>query len=111
MTTDGRTDGRTDGQRHNIIRPVFRRAYKNSKAARPENIRAEAIKADTEFAVTILHNLFNKIWEMEKVPAQWKEGHVIKLPKKETSRTAATIAASYSCQCHVGFSTKSFRRE
>jgi hypothetical protein len=29
MTTAGRTDGRTDGQRHNIIRPVFRRAYKN----------------------------------------------------------------------------------
>jgi hypothetical protein len=29
MTTDGRTDGRTDGQHHNIIRPVFRRAYKN----------------------------------------------------------------------------------
>jgi hypothetical protein len=22
-------DGRTDGQRHNIIRPVLRRAYKN----------------------------------------------------------------------------------
>ena len=27
--THGRTDARTDGQRHNIIRPVLRRAYKN----------------------------------------------------------------------------------
>ena len=27
--TDGRTDGRTYGQGHSIIRPVFRRAYKN----------------------------------------------------------------------------------
>ena len=54
---------------------------KNGKAAGPDNIPAEAIKADTETAV-ILHSLFSKIWEKEEVPAQWKEGLVIKLPKK-----------------------------
>ena len=54
---------------------------KNGKAAGPDNIPAEAIKADIETAVTILHSLFRKIWEEEEVPAQWKEGLVIKLPK------------------------------
>nr|KAG5688148.1 hypothetical protein BaRGS_028441 [Batillaria attramentaria] len=32
--------------------------------------------------VNMLHSLFSKIWEKEEVPAQWKEGIVIKLPKK-----------------------------
>nr|KAG5696075.1 hypothetical protein BaRGS_017187 [Batillaria attramentaria] len=36
----------------------------------------------TETAVNMLHSLFSKIWEKEEVPAQWKEGIVIKLPKK-----------------------------
>nr|KAG5686382.1 hypothetical protein BaRGS_018690 [Batillaria attramentaria] len=55
---------------------------KNGKAAGPDEIPAEAIKADIETAVNMLHNLFSKIWEKEEVPAQWKEGIVIKLPKK-----------------------------
>nr|KAG5701640.1 hypothetical protein BaRGS_019329 [Batillaria attramentaria] len=52
---------------------------KNGKAAGPDQIPAEAIKADTETAVNMLHSLFSKIWEKEEVPAQWKEGIVIKL--------------------------------
>nr|KAG5685972.1 hypothetical protein BaRGS_017411 [Batillaria attramentaria] len=63
---------------------------RNGKAAGPDEIPAEAIKADTETAVNMLHSLFSKIWEKEEVPAQWKEGIVIKLPKKGTSGTAAT---------------------
>ena len=55
---------------------------KNGKAAGPDNIPAEEIKADTETTVTILHSLFSKIWEKEEVPVQWKQGLVIKLPKK-----------------------------
>ena len=30
----------------------------------------------------MLHSLFSKIWEKEEVPAQWREGIMIKLPKK-----------------------------
>ena len=30
----------------------------------------------------MLYSLFSKIWEKEEVPAQWKEGIIIKLPKK-----------------------------
>jgi hypothetical protein len=87
---------------------------KNSKAAGPDNITAEAMKADTELAVTILtilYNLFSKIWEKEEVPAQWKEGLVIKLLRKETLGTAATNEASWSCLYRVRFSTGFFWRE
>ncbi|KAI8484441.1 hypothetical protein Bbelb_378740 [Branchiostoma belcheri] len=58
------------------------KSLKNWKAAGPDEVPAEAIKADTETAVSMLHSLFNKIWEEERVPAEWKEGILIKLPKK-----------------------------
>ena len=54
---------------------------RSGKAAGPDEIPAEAIKADIETAVQMLYSLFSKIWEKEEVPAQWKEGIIIKLPK------------------------------
>lgn len=30
----------------------------------------------------MLHPLFTKIWEEEEVPGDWKEGYLIKIPKK-----------------------------
>ena len=48
---------------------------KNGKAAGPDEIPAEAIKADTETYVSILYiYLFNKIWEEESIPEEWKAG-------------------------------------
>ena len=55
---------------------------RSGKAAGPDETPAEAIKADIETAVQMLYSLFSKIWEKEEVPAQWKEGIIIKLPKK-----------------------------
>ena len=55
---------------------------KNGKAAGPDNVPAEAIKADVETATAMLDSLFTNIWEQEQLPAQWKEGILIKLPKK-----------------------------
>ena len=55
---------------------------RNGKAAGPDEIPAEAIKADLDTAVSVLHSLFGKIWEEGKVPAEWREGLIIKLPKK-----------------------------
>ena len=55
---------------------------RSGKAAGPDEIPAEAIKADTETAVNMLYSLFSKIWEREEVPAQWKEGIIIRLPEK-----------------------------
>ena len=79
---------------------------RSGKAAGPDEIPAEAIKADIETAVERLYSLFSKIWETEEVPAQWKEGIIIiKPPKKETLGTGATIEGSCSCQRQARFST------
>ena len=55
---------------------------KSGKAAGPDEIPPEAIKADLDTAVNILYGLFSKVWREEQVPSQWKEGLLIKLPKK-----------------------------
>ena len=55
---------------------------KNGKAAGPYNIPAEALKADLETTVEMLHTLFEKIREEKEMPADWKEGYLVKLPKK-----------------------------
>ena len=54
---------------------------KNGKAARPDGIPAEALKTDVETTADMLP-LFEKIWEQEEMPTDWKDGHTIKLPKK-----------------------------
>nr|KAG5707958.1 hypothetical protein BaRGS_025096 [Batillaria attramentaria] len=79
---------------------------RNGTAAGPDELPAEAIKADTETAVNMLHSLFSKIWEKEEVPAQWKEGIVIKLPKKrdlrdcsmQLPRDHAPVSARQDCE-------------
>ncbi|CAH8465462.1 unnamed protein product [Schistosoma haematobium] len=58
------------------------RQIKRGKAAGPDNIQAEALKADVAVTARILHILFNKIWDEEQVPTDWKEGLLIKIPKK-----------------------------
>ena len=55
---------------------------KDRKATGPDNIPAEAIKADKDISTELLYNLLGKIWEREEIPVEWKEGHLIKLPKK-----------------------------
>ena len=58
------------------------RHLKNNKAAGPDDCCAEAFKADIETSVELLYPLFKKIWEEEDVPLDWKEGYLVKLPKK-----------------------------
>ena len=58
------------------------RQIKSGKAAGPDNIPAEALKSDIEITANMLHLLFKKIWEEEQVPMDWKEGYLIKIPKK-----------------------------
>ncbi|VDO52843.1 unnamed protein product [Schistosoma margrebowiei] len=41
---------------------------KSGKAAGPDNIPAEALKADVAATARILLILFNKIWDEEQVP-------------------------------------------
>ncbi|CAH8471399.1 unnamed protein product [Schistosoma rodhaini] len=58
------------------------RQIKSGKAAGPDNIPAEALKANVTATAKILHILFGKIWDEEHVPTDWKEGLLIKIPKK-----------------------------
>ncbi|VDP20585.1 unnamed protein product [Schistosoma margrebowiei] len=58
------------------------RKIKSGKAAGPDNIPAEALKSDIEETTNMPHLLFTKIWEEEQVPMNWKEGHLVKIPKK-----------------------------
>ncbi|VDP84882.1 unnamed protein product, partial [Schistosoma mattheei] len=58
------------------------RQIKNGKAAGPDNIPAEALKSDVEVTTSMLYPLFKEIWEKEQVPMDWREGHLVKIPKK-----------------------------
>ncbi|CAH8605695.1 unnamed protein product [Schistosoma haematobium] len=58
------------------------RQIKSGKVAGPDNILAEALKAHVAATARILHILFNKILDEEQVPKDWKEGLLIKIPKK-----------------------------
>ncbi|VDP02961.1 unnamed protein product [Schistosoma margrebowiei] len=49
---------------------------------RPHDIPAEAMKSDIEVIACMLHVLSMKICEEEQVLTDWKEGHLIKTPKK-----------------------------
>ena len=53
-----------------------------NKAAGPDTIPPEALKADLETTAQILQGLFLKIWNEEEFPKEWREGHLVKLPKK-----------------------------
>ena len=53
-----------------------------NKAAGPDAIPPEALRADVKTTVDMLHGLFEKIWNEEQFPKDWKEGHLVKLPKK-----------------------------
>lgn len=55
---------------------------KNGKSAGTDNLPIDLIKADTEQAIDMLHKLLNKIWANEELPQEWKEGLIIKIPKK-----------------------------
>ena len=55
---------------------------KNNKAPGPDNIPAEELKADIETSTQMLYELFGKILEEAEVLLEWKEEHMVKLPKK-----------------------------
>jgi len=55
---------------------------KNGKAIGLDNINLEVLKADPEITVEMLYPLVEKIWKEEKIPEEWDEGLIIKIPKK-----------------------------
>ena len=58
------------------------RSLKSGKVAGLDGIPPEALKADIQTSTEMLHPLLCKTWEQERVPDDWKKGHLVKLPKK-----------------------------
>ena len=70
---------------NNITEEEVKKAIKqlkSGKAPGSDNIQAEVLKADINITAKMLHPLINQIWEEEMVPGQWREGLLVKLPKK-----------------------------
>nr|KAG5691042.1 hypothetical protein BaRGS_021253 [Batillaria attramentaria] len=58
-----------------IIKAI--KSLKSGKAAGPDGIPPEALKADIQTSTDMLHPLLRKIWESESVPQDWKKGHMV----------------------------------
>ena len=56
---------------------------KNAKAAGLDNIYLEVLNVDPEITAEMLYPLLEKIWKEKKIPEDWEEGLIIKIPKKE----------------------------
>ena len=54
----------------------------NGKAAGPDGITAEALKTAPYTSAAMFRNIIEGVWEEEVAPDDWKEGFLIKLPKK-----------------------------
>ena len=55
---------------------------KNGKAPGSDNIHPEMLKADIDLISSILQPLLAEIWTTEQIPPKWKQGLIIKIPKK-----------------------------
>lgn len=55
---------------------------RTGKAPGMDNIAPEILKADIETSAKLLHPLLERIWNEEKLPAEWKKGLIVKIPKK-----------------------------
>jgi hypothetical protein len=55
---------------------------KMGKAPGPVNINVEILKDLPELIAEALLPLFKQIWEAKEVPNEWREGILIKIPKK-----------------------------
>ena len=60
----------------------------NNKAPVVDEISAEMLKHGKVTVAEQLVELFNMIWQDSEFPADWKKGVIVKLQKKEISRTA-----------------------
>ena len=54
----------------------------NGRAAGPDGIPPEVLKINPITTAEMLHPLFLKIREVERVPSEWKHGYLVKLPNK-----------------------------
>ena len=55
---------------------------KNGKAGGKDEITAELLKAEMNTTEKWLVKLFRTFWEQQKVQKTWKQGLIVKIPKK-----------------------------
>ena len=55
---------------------------KNGKAPGIDNLQAEMLKADIEYATTKVKEIIDIVWRDEKPARKWRKGLIVKLPKK-----------------------------
>jgi hypothetical protein len=56
---------------------------KSRKAAGLDNVPPELFKTCHTAIAKLLHPLLKTCWDNEQVPEEWKDGLIIKLPKKD----------------------------
>jgi len=54
----------------------------NGKSPCQDGINAEDSKADMKISTQMLYEIFERVWEEEAIPDDWKEGHLVKITKK-----------------------------
>lgn len=57
----------------------------------PDNIPPEALKVDVNSSADMFYSIFGRIWEEEKTPTEWAEGHCF---KKVTLENVTTTEGS-----------------
>ena len=57
-------------------------SLKNGKAPGADQVNVELLKADENFTPELLTKILGNIWNSEELPACWKTGLIVKLPKK-----------------------------
>ena len=57
------------------------KALKNGKAAGADHIPPEVLKEGGPELIDYLHKLLNLVWTKEEIPADWRKGLLVKLPK------------------------------
>ena len=55
---------------------------KLNKASGPDNLPPEFFKIYSNTIANILEPLLKKVWNSGQIPSDWKQGLIIKLPKK-----------------------------
>ena len=55
---------------------------KNGKTPGDDTITAELLKADIKTTICLLHKIFRMVWDCEWTPEDWRNGLIVKIPKK-----------------------------
>ena len=58
------------------------KSLRSGKSPGQDNLSTEVFKADTQLAADLRQPLFKDIWEGKKLPEDWTERVIVKIPKK-----------------------------